>query len=95
MSLNNFSLGLNKHWLPNQEWSNGNNWMEGRIPDLDSHIIFPLEMRHVVGLPPEGHLRMSAINLPADGALLLPKTGGLQVIIFQKIIEKEKTAAKL
>ncbi|XP_051155564.1 protein amnionless [Leptopilina boulardi] len=88
MSLNNFSLGLNKHWLPNQEWNSENNWIEGRIPDWDSHIIFPLEMRHVAGLPPEGDLRMSTINLPADGALILPKNGKLQIV--DKVGKNEK-----
>ncbi|XP_043468666.1 protein amnionless [Leptopilina heterotoma] len=88
IGVNKFSLGLNKHWLPNQEWNSEYNWAEGRVPDLGSHIIFPLEMRNVVGLPPEGELRMSTINLPADGVLILAKNGGLQIV--DKLEKNEK-----
>lgn len=81
LGLNKLSRGLKKHWLPNQEWNCENNWIERRVPDLDSHIIFPLEMRHIAGLPVEGDLRFSEIDLPADGALVLAKNGALKVNI--------------
>ena len=81
LGLNKLSLGLHKHWLPNQEWHSENNWIEGRVPDLESHIIFPLEMRQVAGLPIVGDLKLSEIDLPADGALVLAKNGTLQVKI--------------
>ena len=80
-----FSSGLYKHWLPNQEWNSEENWVEGHVPELDSNIIFPLEMRHVVGLPIKGDLQLSKIKLPVNGALVLAEKGSLQVQ-FTKIL---------
>ncbi|XP_033216556.1 protein amnionless-like isoform X2 [Belonocnema kinseyi] len=89
LGLNELSQGLKKHWLPNQEWNCENNWIDGRVPDMDSHVIFPLEMRHIAGVPVEGDLRLSKIDLPTDGALVLAKNGAL------KIIDKPQKEAKI
>ncbi|XP_017893152.1 uncharacterized protein LOC108632836 [Ceratina calcarata] len=72
------SFGLEKHWLPNLEWETAENWVEKRIPELDSYVRFPLDMRHAVGIGSSQGLRLSGIDLPRSGYLVLSKNGRIE-----------------
>ncbi|XP_012241714.1 protein amnionless-like [Bombus impatiens] len=72
-------LGVEKHWLPNLEWETAENWIGKRIPELDSYVTFPLDMRHAVGIGKSIDLRLSGIDLPRSGSLVLPRNGKLQL----------------
>jgi len=67
-----------KHWLPDLEWQTANNWADGHIPEIDSHVIFPEQTRHAVGIA-ASDLRLSEIDLSRQGLLVLPRNGKLQV----------------
>lgn len=74
-----FCVGYEKSWIPDLEWETAGNWLNDRIPETDSRVIFPLETRHAVGIGRSGNLRLSEIDLPRSGSLVLPKTGKLEV----------------
>lgn len=78
-------LGVEKHWLPNLEWETAENWIGKRIPELDSYVTFPLDMRHAVGIGKSIDLRLSGIDLPRSGSLVLPSNGKLQVGIKKHV----------
>lgn len=73
------SICVEKYWLPNLEWETGENWIGGRIPELDSYVTFPLDMRHAVGIGKSENLRLSGIDLARTGSLVLSRNGRLQV----------------
>lgn len=85
------SCSIEKYWLPNLEWETAENWVGKRIPELDSFVTFPLDMRHAVGIGRTGDLRLSGINLARTGALVLPRNGKLQV---RKFIIKQSIAIR-
>ncbi|XP_074095818.1 protein amnionless isoform X2 [Cotesia typhae] len=72
-------VGEKKYWLPELEWSSGNNWMNGIKPESNSRVVFPLEIYHSVGLPGNSDLQLSGIELSRDGSLLLSRDGTLQI----------------
>ncbi|XP_034188150.2 uncharacterized protein LOC117607949 [Osmia lignaria lignaria] len=82
------SFGIEKYWLPNLEWETASNWVENRVPEIDSRVIFPLEMRHAAGLSTSKDLRFSGIDLSRSGSLALPRNGNLQ------LREKEKSSER-
>ncbi|XP_017756763.1 PREDICTED: uncharacterized protein LOC108548368 [Eufriesea mexicana] len=73
------SCSVDKYWLPNLEWETPENWVGKRIPELDSFVTFPLDMRHAVGIGSASDLRLSGVDLPRSGALVLPRNGKLQL----------------
>ncbi|XP_012338896.1 protein amnionless-like [Apis florea] len=73
------SIGVEKYWLPNLEWETAENWIGGRIPELDSYVTFPLDTRHAVGIGKSENLRLSGIDLARTGSLALPRNGRLQL----------------
>lgn len=79
--------GVEKHWLPDLEWETAENWVGKRIPELDSHVTFPLDMRHAAGIGRLKDLRISGIDLARSGILALPRNGRLQVIERAKIVK--------
>ncbi|KAG5311069.1 AMNLS protein, partial [Acromyrmex insinuator] len=68
-----------KYWLPDLEWRTASNWANNRIPEIDSHVIFPHQTRHAVGISGMDNLRLSGIDLPWQGLLVLPRDGKLQL----------------
>ncbi|XP_011638792.1 uncharacterized protein LOC105428278 [Pogonomyrmex barbatus] len=68
-----------KHWLPDLEWRTASNWADNRVPETDSRVIFPQQTRHAVGIAGVGDLRLSEIDLPRQGLLVLPRNGKLQL----------------
>lgn len=78
-------VGENKYWLPELEWSSGNNWINGIKPESNSRVVFPLEIYHSVGLPGNSDLQLSGIELSRDGSLLLSRDGTLQVTATNKL----------
>lgn len=71
-----------KLWLPNLEWEVADNWQGSQVPDANSRIKFPVEMRHTVGLP-FGTFKFSGIDLSRDGSLAFNKNSRIEVdIIF-------------
>lgn len=73
------TVALEKHWLPDLEWQTASNWADGRVPEIDSHVIFPEQTRHAVGIAGPRDFRLSALDLPRQGSLVLPRNGKLQV----------------
>lgn len=74
---------LEKRWTGNVDWDKATNWLNGDVPVIDSRVIFPLEMRHAVGLPPRvDQQRLMGLKLPYDGVVGLPENGKILVIIF-------------
>lgn len=72
-------VAFEKHWLPDLEWQTASNWVDGRVPEIDSHVIFPEQTRHAVGITGPSDFRLSALDLPRQGSLVLSKNGKLQV----------------
>lgn len=77
-----------KHWLPDLEWRTASNWADGRVPEIDSRVIFPQQTRHAVGITGGDKLRLSGIDLPRQGLLVLPKNGELQVRLSYRLARK-------
>lgn len=73
------SVSFEKYWLPDLEWQTAKNWMDNRLPEVDNHVIFPLETRHAVGMANSGDFRLAGIDLARTGSLILPRDGNLQV----------------
>ncbi|KAF3426788.1 hypothetical protein E2986_11434 [Frieseomelitta varia] len=71
--------GVEKHWLPDLEWETAENWVGKRIPELDSHVTFPLDMRHAAGIGRPNDLRLAGVDLARSGILALPRNGRLQL----------------
>ncbi|XP_014222401.1 uncharacterized protein LOC106649478 [Trichogramma pretiosum] len=77
------SSGVEKFWRPadaKSNWSNPMNWLEGRRPELSdtaSKLVFPREMRHVVGMPRiiDRRLELRGIELADNGQVALPVDG--------------------
>lgn len=89
--LSNYSAAFEKHWLPDLEWQTANNWADGRIPEIDNRVIFPQQTRHAVGIAATDNLRLSGIDLPRQGLLVLARNGKLQVrIIYINLLKREK-----
>lgn len=74
-----YTAALEKHWLPDLEWQTASNWADGRVPETDNRVIFPQQTRHAVGIIRSDNLRLSEIDLPRQGLLVLPRNGKLQV----------------
>ncbi|EFN80333.1 Amnionless protein [Harpegnathos saltator] len=72
------AVALEKHWLPDLEWQTAGNWEDGRVPETDSRVTFPEQTRHAVGIAGPGDLRLSALDLPRQGSLVLPRNNKLQ-----------------
>ncbi|XP_011161778.1 protein amnionless-like [Solenopsis invicta] len=74
-----------KHWLPDLEWRTESNWADGRVPKIDSRVIFPLQTRHAVGITEIPFIseisgfRLSGIDLPRQGFLVLARNGKLEL----------------
>ncbi|GAB1859853.1 Protein amnionless [Camponotus japonicus] len=77
--LSKYSAAFEKHWLPDLEWQTANNWADGRIPEIDNRVIFPQQTRHAVGVAATDNLRLSGIDLPRQGLLVLSRNGKLQL----------------
>lgn len=77
--ISKYSAAFEKHWLPDLEWQTANNWVDGRIPEIDSRVIFPQQTRHAVGIASADNLRLSGIDLSSQGFLVLPRNGKLQL----------------
>lgn len=77
--ISKYSAAFEKHWLPDLEWQTANNWMDNRVPEIDSRVIFPRQTRHAVGIAIADDLRLSGIDLSNQGLLVLPRNGKLQV----------------
>ncbi|XP_011872566.1 PREDICTED: uncharacterized protein LOC105564646 [Vollenhovia emeryi] len=77
--LSRCSAVFEKHWLPDLEWQTASNWADGRVPEIDSRVIFPQQTRHAVGITGADNLRLSEIDLPRQGLLILPRNGKLQL----------------
>lgn len=89
--LSKYSAAFEKHWLPDLEWQTANNWVDGRIPEIDNRVIFPQQTRHAVGVAATDNLRLSGIDLPRQGLLVLSRNGKLQVrIIYINLLKREK-----
>ncbi|XP_024871634.1 protein amnionless-like [Temnothorax curvispinosus] len=73
------STAFEKYWLPDLEWRTASNWADGRVPEIDSRVIFPQQTRHAVGIAGADNLRLSEIDLPRQGLLVLPRNGQLQL----------------
>ncbi|XP_076645037.1 protein amnionless [Halictus rubicundus] len=73
------SFGVEKTWLPDVEWQTAKNWVENKIPEVDSHVIFPLETRHAVGMAKSGDANLAGIDLARSGSLVLPRDGKLHL----------------
>lgn len=73
------SAVFEKHWLPDLEWRTASNWADGRVPETDGRVIFPQQTRHAVGIAGTDNLRLSEIDLPRQGLLVLPRNGELQL----------------
>ncbi|XP_036149224.1 protein amnionless [Monomorium pharaonis] len=73
------SAFFEKHWLPDLEWRTASNWADGRVPEIDSHVIFPQQTRHAVGVGETHDLRLSGIDLPRQGFLVLARNGNLKL----------------
>lgn len=78
------TFAVEKHWLPDAEWSNPLNWDSGHVPNDNEIIEFPLEMRHAMGLPINTELIISKFKLPWNGIVALAKEGSVQVVLFKK-----------
>lgn len=72
-------VGEVKYWLPNLDWATPNNWVNDIKPDVNSRVVFPLEIHHSVGLPSNSLLQLTGIELPRDGSILLSRNGNLEV----------------
>ncbi|XP_014469421.1 PREDICTED: protein amnionless-like [Dinoponera quadriceps] len=79
LALSGYTVALEKYWLPDLEWQTASNWADGRVPEIDSHVIFPEETRHAVGIAEPADLRLSALDLSRQGSLVLPRNGKLQL----------------
>lgn len=77
LSLNKLIFAIEKQWIVDFEWQNEKNW--DHIPKIDGHVIFPLETRHAVGLSKSVDLKLSKIDLPREGSLVLFRNGKLEV----------------
>ncbi|XP_017798887.1 PREDICTED: protein amnionless-like [Habropoda laboriosa] len=73
------SFCVEKFWLPNLEWERVENWVEKRLPEMDTRVIFPIQMRHAAGMSQSFNLRLSGIDLARSGSLILPRNGNLQL----------------
>lgn len=82
------SDAFEKYWLPDLEWQTASNWANGRVPEIDSRVIFPQQTRHAVGIAGADNLRLSEIDLPRQGLLVLPRNGKLQVRSSYKLTRK-------
>ncbi|XP_046820768.1 protein amnionless [Vespa crabro] len=76
LSLNKLIFAIEKQWIVDFEWNNEKNW--DHVPEIDGHIIFPLETRHAVGLAKTVNLKLSKIDLPREGSLVLFRNGKLE-----------------
>lgn len=83
--ISRYSVGFEKHWLPDFEWYTASNWMDDHIPEIDSRVIFPQQIRHAVGMAKSANLRLSEIDLSRQGLLVLPRNGKIQVRINSQI----------
>lgn len=70
---------VDKQWLPDVEWDNKNNWVDGLLPNANSRVEFPLKMKHTAGLRKFGSYNVLEIDFARDGGLALPRQGGIQV----------------
>lgn len=80
LSSNKFIFAVEKQWIVDFEWKNEQNW--DRLPEIDGHVIFPLETRHAVGLAKSVDLKLSKIDLPREGSLVLFRDGKLEVRFY-------------
>lgn len=80
LSFNKFIFAVEKQWIVDFEWKNEQNW--DRLPEIDGHVIFPLETRHAVGLAKSIDLKLSKIDLPREGSLVLFRNGKLEVRFY-------------
>ncbi|XP_011501932.1 PREDICTED: uncharacterized protein LOC105365459 [Ceratosolen solmsi marchali] len=83
------SLGLEKYWMADVDWSSPGNWLDGLLPETDTRVIFPVEARHAVGLPGNADLRLAGIELPRDGIVALTENGKLTVSEKTKLLSRE------
>jgi len=86
-----YSAALQKHWLPDLEWQTASNWANGRVPEIDNRVIFPQQTRHAVGIAAADDLRLSGIDLPRQGSLVLPRNGKVQVRTIYELSRRRRT----
>ncbi|XP_057336489.1 protein amnionless-like [Microplitis mediator] len=77
-------VGEIKYWLPNLDWATPSNWVNDIKPDVNSRVVFPLEIHHSVGLPSNSLLQLAGIELPRDGSILLSRNGNLELSVSEK-----------
>lgn len=75
------NFGVEKFWTPNSEWQTARNWVDNRTPEADSHVIFPLQTRHAVGMGISESVQLAGIELSRSGLLVLPRDGNIRVWI--------------
>ncbi|KAJ8675966.1 hypothetical protein QAD02_011752 [Eretmocerus hayati] len=71
--------GLQKVWLPKTEWSDRENWMDGKLPRPRDLLIFPIDMRLAVSMPRNEKLEVSGVRLPKNGLVGLPEQGSILI----------------
>ncbi|XP_076164146.1 protein amnionless [Ptiloglossa arizonensis] len=73
------SVGVERYWLPDLEWQTAENWMDNRVPLVNSHVVFPLDTNHAVGMASFGNFKFTGIELARTGSLILPRNGNIQL----------------
>ncbi|KAI4503891.1 hypothetical protein M0802_001294 [Mischocyttarus mexicanus] len=72
-----YIFAIEKQWIVDFEWKTKENW--DQLPEIDGRVIFPLETKHAVGLAKSADLKLSEIDLPKDGSLVLFRNGKLEL----------------
>ncbi|KAG7187993.1 hypothetical protein KM043_013949 [Ampulex compressa] len=90
LGLLGFAAASEKRWVADTEWNTASNWLDSRLPDFGSHVVFPLDTRHAVGIASSAELSLSRLDLFREGSLVLPSSGRIQLTAA-----REKGAAKM
>ncbi|KAI4495282.1 hypothetical protein M0804_001483 [Polistes exclamans] len=77
LTLIKFIFAIEKQWIIDFGWETKENW--DQLPEIDGHVIFPLETKHAVGFTKSADLKLSRIDLPKDGSLVLFRNGKLEL----------------
>ena len=72
---------IEKYWQGKLDWNDPLNWKNGLVPKKNSYLVFPLEMRHSVGMPKSMDIIITGIELSNNGEIALPLDGDITVSI--------------
>jgi protein amnionless len=64
-----------KQWIPNLNYDNSENWLDNKVPDLGSDLIYPRHLYALTTLPKQ----VGNLNLPLNGGFLLATNGEIVV----------------